>query len=58
MYQRITLDIDDAYQKVGEATKDVDTRRKDWWRPIFNMVLYPLIVIGLIVLLFIQMFTV
>ena len=50
-------DLDDAYQRIGDAAeqaKEVDTKKKNWWKPILNFVLYPLIVVALIALMIIQ----
>ena len=46
--------FDDAYHRIGDEAKDVDTKKKGWWKPLLNRFLLPLAVIGLIVLLILQ----
>ena len=42
--------FDDAYQRVGDVTKDVDTSKDGWWKILLQKFILPVTVLALFVL--------
>ena len=42
--------FDDAYQRVGDVTKDVDTSKDGWWKILLKKFILPVTVLALFAL--------